>query len=521
MILALLFSVVAHAQPLCSTNYSITPSVWIADIEEISRCNPLAEPGDVRVFDVVRGSMVRAAHRRENVSHGNIQSTNYKLPADHKGTLKYLGDKQYEMVFNLNFTARADATVTPAAMLDRVRSCLDAARPGLRGPNGEQLNLIAVSPTQAQAMGDVKPPQIDIWILKPGERGRAQEYSSSFNCATIVHELLHFAGLCDEYRDNGEDENASACRAMGPGDSMMGEGMQIAFDDSVGELGRCELPADSLILPHLQSPNAVVREMAMRKKYYQIGNFSSVSVGLPLRYPPAAPPALPLVHVIPGIAGALMTNTTPVAPPAPKPLTLKDIYCTESESVVVPFPTSVDAPFNRLLVNTTEAIEIESYLRPDLSENGTATVVSKKILRCRCPAGDQACRQYLDLMRPEAIAISSPQRKVYACPDYDGRQPPSDFRIPPGEFRVAGTTVHYRNKPMGRSMLHPAHFARIINGPCQIESTSDVVKRYNACARFSVNYSIDDLGDDACAQRPAYCDRPDTWLGTLPTTTSP
>jgi hypothetical protein len=517
MMLALLFSVVAHAQPLCSTNYSISPTDWIADIDEINRCRPLTNPGDARVFDVTRGSMVRAAHRQENVSHGNIQSENYKLPNDHKGTLKYLGEKQYEMVFNLNFTANPDATVTPAAMLDRVRSCLDAARPGLRGPGGEQLNLIAVSPAQANRMGDVKPPKIDITIIKPGERGDAQRYSSSFNCATIVHELLHFAGLCDEYLDNGDDVNASDCRAMGPGDSVMGEGMQIAFDDSVGEFARCELPTDSPVLRHLQSPNPVVREIAMRKKYYQIGNFSSLSVGLPLRYPPVSPVVIPTVPVIPGIAGA---PPAVVAEP-PKALTLKDIYCTEVDAEPVPIPTSVDVPFNRLLVNTPEAIELESYLRPSLSESGNASIVGRKILQCRCPAGDQACRQYLDLMRPEAIAISSPQRKVYTCPEFNGRQPPSDFTIPPGEFRVAGTTVHYRNKPMGRTMLHPAHFARIINGPCQIASTPESVKRYNECARFSVKSSIEELGDDACAQRPAFCDQPESWLGTLPTVTSP
>ncbi len=517
MTFLLFFLGLAHAQPLCSTNYSISPTDWIADIDEINRCNPLTKPGDARVFDVTRGSMVRSAHRQENVSHSNIRSDNYKLPTDHKGTLKYLGEKQYEMVFNLKFTANPDATVTPAAMLDRVRSCLDAARPGLRGPGGEQLNLIAVSPTQAQAMGSVKPPEIEITIVKPGERGDAQKYSSDFNCATIVHELLHFAGLCDEYKDNGEDVNASECRAMGPGDSMMGDGMHIAFDDSVGEVGRCEIPVESDFTAHLRSPNPVVREMLMRKKYFQIGNISTLSVGLPLRYPEVSPVVIPTVPVIPAIAGA---PPLVVAGP-PQPLTLKDIYCVEKDNGFVPLPTSVDAPFNTLLVNTVDKIEVQSFLKPVLEPNGTTTSVSRRTLSCSCPEGDLACRHYLDILRPEAVAISSPQRKVYACPFHTQRMTPVDFRVPKGQFRVEGTTVHYRNKPMGRSMLHPAHFARIINGPCQIESTPDAVKKYNECARFSVNYSISDLGDNACAQRPAYCDQPESWLGTLPTATSP
>jgi hypothetical protein len=202
-------------------------------------------------------------------------------------------------------------------------------------------------------------------------------------------------------------------------------------------------------------------------------------------------------------------------------MTLKDIYCVEKDDEFVPFPTSVEEPFNTLLVNTVDKIEIRSYLLPVLDANGTATTVSRKTLSCSCPADDAACRHYLDILRPEAVAISSPLRKVYACPDFNGRQTPSDFSIPAGEFRMTGTSVHFRNKPMGRSMLHPAHFARIINGPCHIASTPDIVKRYNQCARFSVEYSIEDLGDNACAQRPAYCNQPDTWLGTLPTSTNP
>lgn len=496
-LLAFFFVALAHAQPVCSTNFNISPATWISQIEEINRCNPLQNPGDARVFNASRGEQVRSVHRQENVRHSQVQITQHRLPNDHKGTLKYLGSQTYEMVFQLNFTAGSSATVTPAVMMDRVRHCLDIANPGLRGPNGEQLNLIAVTPSQANAMGDLKPPRINIDIVEPGVRGAAERYSSDFSCGTILHELLHFAGLCDEYQEAGGDTNASQCRALGRGDSIMDEGMNVVFDDSVGEVGRCDFPRDSWHLPHLRSPDPIVRELALRKKSYQIGNFVTSSVGLPPRYAPA------------------------VAPASPRALDLKDIYCTVTDATLATLPTSVDAPFNTLLTNTADTIEVESFLTPNLGPAGTPLAVHKNVLRCQCPPGDSACRRFLDLMRPEAVAITNPARKVYACPP-EARVAPTDFTVPRGRFNVSGTTVHYRNQPAGRSMLHPAHFARIINGPCHIASTPDVVKRYNECARFSVRSSMEGIeADNPCSTRPAYCNQPDTWLGASPTSTSP
>jgi|GEM_PF-5897229 len=484
--LAFFLIALTQAQPLCSTNFNISPATWISQIEEINRCRPLTNPGDARVFDVSRGQQVRAAHRQENVPHNQVQISQHRLPTDHKGTLKYLGNQTYEMVFQLNMTADSSATVTPAVMMDRVRNCLDAARPGLRGPNGEQLNLIAVTPAQANAMGDLKPPAINISVTQPRVRGRAEIYASDFRCDTILHELLHFAGLCDEYRDNGEDTNASQCRALGPGDSLMGDGMDVAFDDSVGELGRCDLPTASPHLGLLRSSNPVLRELVMRKKHFHIGNFNSPSVGLPAT--------------------------------APEP---RETFCTVDDPVLASLPASADQPFNRLLANTTNSIVIESYLNPTLQADGSPDGIYKSVLRCNCPAGNAVCGQFLNLLRPEAVAITAPARKVYTCPDHETRQAPTNFTLPTGQFLLQGSTIHYRNRPMGRSMLHPAHFARIINGPCHIASTPEVVKRYNECARFSVKSSMEGIeGDNPCSTRPAYCNQPDTWLGASPTATS-
>ncbi len=477
----------AFAQPLCSTNFNISPASWISQIEEINQCRPLTNAGDARVFDVTRGEQIRAVHRDEGISGGNVQIVQHRVPNDHKGTLKYLGNQTYEMAFQLNLTADPTATVTADVMMNRIRNCLDAARPGLRGPNGEQLNLIALTPVQANAMGDLKPPPINITVTAPRVRGNANVYSSDFRCDPIVHELLHYAGLCDEYRDNGDDENASSCRALGPGDSIMSEGMDVAFDASVGELGRCDLPADSQHLGLLRSANPVLRELVMRKKHFQIGNYEATGVGLPV-------------------------NT-------PEP---KAVFCSESGPIEATLPSNVEEPFNRLITNTANSLVIESYLTPRLLANGSPEATHKTVLTCNCPADNVACAEFLNLIRPEALAITSPARKVYTCPDFQTRQAPTNFTMPTGQVVLEGTTVHYRNRPTGRSMLHPAHFARIINGPCHIASTPDVVKRYNECARFSVNSSMEGIGgENPCSTRPAYCNQPDTWLGASPTATSP
>jgi hypothetical protein len=477
----------AIVPPVCSSNYDFNVTSWISEIERINRCNPLRAPGDVRVFNVTRGDKIRQAMSQEQVSTSDIDIADHNLPADHKGTLKYLGDQRYEMVFQLDFSAEPSATVTADAMMNRVRSCLDAARPGLRGPNGEQLSLIAVTPQQASEMGAISPPAIPITVTKPRGRGNAQLYASDFNCDTILHELLHFAGLCDEYREGGSDKNASQCRALGPGDSIMGQGMDIGFDDSVGEIGRCDLKPNAQELDYLRHPDPVVREIVMRKKHYKIGNFPNGDLGM--------------------------------AEEDPSP---KKAFCQEINVGFAPLPNNPDAAFSTLVTNEPNAIVVESFLNPSLAPGSNIRNASRTQLSCRCEPTNTTCLEFLNYLRPEAVAISSPQRKVYACPDFNTRQAPTDFAQPAGQFRLEGTTVHYRNRPMGRSLLHPAHFARVINGPCHIASTPDAVKKYNECARFSVKSSMDGIaGPNPCSTRPAYCDQPDTWLGALPTLTSP
>lgn len=486
-LLFLISQAFAIASPMCSSNYDIDVTSWITEIERINRCNPLRTPGDVRVFNVTRGDKIREALGQEQLPASQLDMADHNLPADHKGTLKYLGQQRYEMMFQLDFTADSSATVTPDVMMNRVRSCLDAAGPGLRGPNGEQLSLIAVTPQQANQMGSLRPPRIPITVTKPRERGNAQLYSSDFNCDTIVHELLHFAGLCDEYREGGGDQNASLCRALGPGDSIMGQGMDIGFDDSVGEMGRCELSPHASELPYLRHADPIVREVVMRKKHYKIGNFPRADLGM--------------------------------SPTGPEP---KNVFCHEEEVGFTRLPTDPNASFNTLVTNESNAIAIDSFLNPSLASGSDVHTAMKTRLSCRCEPTNGTCLEFLNYLRPEAVAITSPQRKVYACPDFETRQAPTDFAQPAGQFRLQGTTVHYRNRPNGRSMLHPAHFARIINGPCHIASTPDAVKKYNECARFSVRSSMNGIaGPNPCSTRPAYCDRPDTWLGATPRATSP
>jgi len=504
--LALLLSLLAQAQPICSTNFDISPASWVNEIERINRCRPLTEAGDVRVFDASRGETIgRVLRDTESVRGSAVTITEHRIPNDHKGTLKYLGSNQYEMVMQLNFTkVQGRGTVEPAAMMDRVRSCLDLARPGLRGPGGAQLNIIAVDAVQARAMGNIAPPAINISIIEPGVRGRAEEYSSDFNCATIVHELLHFLGLCDEYIEGGGDVNASACRALGPSNSIMSEGKDIAFDDSVGEVGTCELAADSPTLAVLQSADPIAREVALRKRHYDVGNFSRSAVGL-------APSTVP--------------NPTPEQVRMSEP---KALYCTTLPSQPADAPASATAPTNRMIVNTPNTIEIESHVDPARNYENTGWLYYTTRLRCDCTGQPANCLRYLELMRPMAEAITSARRRVYRCPGEPAtRRAPGNFSQPPGTFSLSGNTVHYRNLPAGRPMLHPAHFQRIINGPCHIASTPELVRNYNECARYSVRHSIgiddpsapntSEVEARACAARPQFCDSPERWLGTLPT----
>jgi hypothetical protein len=137
----------------------------------------------------------------------------------------------YLLGLNLNFTGQGSDN---ARYSELTRQCLTQYNRHLKGPNGEQIVILI----NEQYPG-TRPVQTDINIVR-GEnvRSHSRGWAHDIDCPTVLHELLHLVGLCDEYRETaigyivnpdgtrtsverGADITAFDCRAIGHADSIM------------------------------------------------------------------------------------------------------------------------------------------------------------------------------------------------------------------------------------------------------------------------------------------------------------
>ena len=115
-------------------------------------------------------------------------------------------DGSYSILLPLEFSADEDydgdvpKDQVPSHYSKKVQECMNKANKKMLGPNGEKLTFI----TQAQAKPTNscrKPGGKHITIGPKDMRSNAGKYEADIGCLTIVHEVLHLTGLCDEYKE--------------------------------------------------------------------------------------------------------------------------------------------------------------------------------------------------------------------------------------------------------------------------------------------------------------------------------
>ncbi len=143
---------------------------------------------------------------------------------------------------------------------DHMDACLADLNPYMKGPNGQSLKLKITRPSVTReittttdsggkagyklnsqlAESSVSP--ITLFPKDRNKRADSQNHIQDMNCPIVVHEILHLAGLCDEYKEvtrgfirnpqTGElrlvlsgSNNITAynCRVLGPPDSIMND----------------------------------------------------------------------------------------------------------------------------------------------------------------------------------------------------------------------------------------------------------------------------------------------------------
>ncbi|MBI3555679.1 MAG: hypothetical protein HY074_05410 [Deltaproteobacteria bacterium] len=99
----------------------------------------------------------------------------------------------------------------------KLEACLVRVRPLLRGPGGATLDIKLAAAGQTEVP---QPPSIAVRTDEHSSvRGNSEFWNMSVgDCATMLHETLHWLGLPDEYRETEWNEE---CRSIGPANSIM------------------------------------------------------------------------------------------------------------------------------------------------------------------------------------------------------------------------------------------------------------------------------------------------------------
>lgn len=294
--------------------------------------------------------------------------------------------------------------VTSAEMFGRINQCMSAVNPAMRGPNNEQLEIKILTPDEASKLPRGKrPPTVEIDIQPTGARSHSKAYAADINCSTIVHEVLHLLGLCDEYNGDGDGYQ---CRAVPSGDSIMKSHWTV-FNDTIPRQLSCDCVSDNC---HKLIATGDVDAVRLRANAWSTG---------PVDYE------------------------------------FRNKYCGH-------FTTKTQIAYNRNLVNSAREtapgkFTITTY---DISMTDLKKV-SPIELKCECPAGDARCESVkAEVIRDIASygAESCPSGSKESESVYGTR---GQVAIRPNGFSVPGT------KPKRTSLLEPVHFSRIIGGSCE------------------------------------------------------
>ena len=168
--------------------------------------------------------------------------------------------------------------------------------------------------------------------------------------------------------------------------------------------------------------------------------------------------------------------------------------------------------------------------------NASTTQPQRMAVNCDCAGRGNltaACMRFLEILNFELDSFADPNARVYQCPFGSSRETSEDYSRQPGALSFDDGRISFRSKPIdsNKSLLYPAHFLRLVNGECEAlqngtPAQREILRNYNACARFSVSTSMETLGRNrqireggnkvmrTCDERPAYCYDVDQWLGT-------
>ncbi len=358
-------------------------------------------------------------------------------------TIQRTGESAWKAIIAVDFIATPGVDMTPGQMRRRVNTCLGQFNPHLKGPNGEQLEIVVTDSSGNGLDPRLVPPAAkDISFLAAGARSNSQAYAADIDCPTILHELLHLLGLSDEYKETAEHRYDSTCRTQHGERSVMSSQWEV-YEPLLGKIGECDYSA-----------------------YPRIRNF--------LINPRLTPQ---MRRVIQRESPAWMGMTL-VTEPTRQWLDIeKERWCRRGQGS----PYGGQRPTESEIVTYTHSADSLNVRYLEVGEGPSGPMLWSRSLDCSCQ-GQADCRAYLARFRDE-LETSITQRNP-GC-HASGRQVGNIGQdIPPGGSSYDPNTgrLVYRTRPTqnGGSLLRASHFERIIAGPCWYRA-----EKYNECSRFA------------------------------------
>ena len=341
-------------------------------------------------------------------------------------TIRRVADDRFQAILNLDFEVIPGATVGAMEMKDRFQKCMQSATPMLKGPNGEVLEVLVMTPDEVKTLPfDQRPKQTQIDIHKSGTDflDSAKDFDENVNCVTITHELMHHLGLVDEYREERGNRPIAEwnCRVVTKVPSLMRD-MTGMFNMVKAQSSSCDCSGTAC--------------KAMMSGMYP--NAQKIFLGKTAR---------------------LFINSA-----------VQSKYCAPSKSLPNEFQT-VDLPSSDRSVITlndgTDGIyRFESRRIVDPTMQGQKYSVSRYETTCACSPADLECKKTMDDI---VNKINTESLVSNICPD--NVNPSTD---PANSFTI-NTPAHEK------SLLHPAQFQKIIYGTCERPDTAVMLK----CEQFA------------------------------------
>lgn len=366
------------------------------------------------------------------------------------------GRRKYRAVLNLDFTTSNGTSVNSEQMLARVRQCLNGVQPFLKGqvnngsgPQASSLRIDVLSGNEALRLpAAVRPRRNTVRIAPRGTRNTVRSFAENVSCDTIVHEVMHLLGLCDEYP--GEVEGFP-CRPVGRPTGLM-RNEALAFASTIPIKLTCDCTS-TLCRQITQTP--VVRNYALQ----------------------------------PGMTDYMNTD-------------FRVRYCTGNEPVDSPLSLdlAVQQRPNRFTARASgNGIQIE-YSEIEAAGN-TAQVVTRS-LSCTCPtvngASDPECMERVAALTNDNTR-SRMARNTMSCPAGStprNATPQPQFTsrdsVPPSNYIRERQVIELFSTPQQDTLFEPRHMNQIVNGNCQetAEGRQFGTIYYNNCSQLSYQRNL-------------------------------